>query len=479
MTLNWIFFIAFIGVTAVVGINASRKIETAEDYMVANRSLGPLAIACTMIATWLGTGSLIGFVGTGWSFGITVVSYCLASTIAALTIRALWCKWLRDKGFTTMPDWMAYIYGKDKWINAFTSFCYIFMYCSWTVAMSNGCGTMSANLLGISRELGAIICGVIFTVFTISGGMKAVAKMDVFQQFVMGIGMLALLVGVGIKTGGFAGVTPSNLGKEFFNFSLPSPLWVVSICLTYFLGNLFGQHYYQRIYASKDLKTARFGLAAGAIAVFFVGIFCMLVGLSVRAAGLTVDAPDNTVFVAIEIWLPKFMGPVYLIAILAAAFSTADSALNAASTNISHDIYKSIINPDATDKQMLNVAKIATAVLGFICVLMAVRPVDMLVTIFKGAQVSLVGGIGWPIILGMYWKKATKTAALFTIPIGAITGILFEFHPYLKTLVGGGAIPGFVVGFLIMFFVSLATCSKGSCGDAFHRSEVVVKEDLA
>ena len=154
---------------------------------------------------------------------------------------------------------------------------------------------------------------------------------------------------------------------------------------------------------------------------------------------------------------------------LATAFSTADSALNAASTNISHDIYKAIFKPDATDEEIVRVAKIATGVLGFVCVLMAVRPIDMLVTIFKGAQVSLVGGIGWPILLGMYWKKATKKAALFTIPIGALTGILFEFHPYLKTLVGGGAIPGFVVGFLIMFFGSLATAGSGCCGDAYHR----------
>ncbi|MEA4891077.1 MAG: sodium:solute symporter family protein [Peptococcaceae bacterium] len=464
---NWIYFLGFIVVTALVGMRASKKIVTSDDYISASGTLGPLAISCTLIATWLGTGSLIGFVGTGYTYGVTVVAFTAGSALSALVICLVFSRWTKQKNIATIPQWLDYIYGDNKYIKGFSSLCYIFMYCSWTLGCAVGCGTMCHNLLGIPTWLGAVICCAIFTIFTVTGGLYAVAWMDVFQQVVMTIGMILLVGFVGSRTGWFDGVNSANLGTEYFNFSLPNRWYVVSITMTYFCGHLFGQTYYQRIAASRDLKTARIGLLCGGAAVLLVGIYCLFVGLSVRAAGASISATDDTVFWAISTWLPKWMTPVYLIAILAAAFSTADSALNSASSNVARDIYKNIFKPEAKDQEVVKVAKIATVVLGMICLGLSLRPISMLVNIFKGAQVCIVGGIFWPIILGMFWKKATLQAAIATIPIGALTGIAFEFIPALKVLFGGGAIPACIVGFLTMVVVSLAT--KSRCGGAYYR----------
>lgn len=464
---NWIYFLGFIVVTALVGMRASKKIVTSDDYISASGTLGPLAISCTLIATWLGTGSLIGFVGTGYTYGVTVVAFTAGSALSALVICLVFSRWTKQKNIATIPQWLDYIYGDNKYIKGFSSLCYIFMYCSWTLGCAVGCGTMCHNLLGIPTWLGAVICCAIFTIFTVTGGLYAVAWMDVFQQVVMTIGMILLVGFVGSRTGWFDGVNSANLGAEYFNFSLPNRWYVVSITMTYFCGHLFGQTYYQRIAASRDLKTARIGLLCGGAAVLLVGIYCLFVGLSVRAAGASISATDDTVFWAISTWLPKWMTPVYLIAILAAAFSTADSALNSASSNVARDIYKNIFKPEAKDQEVVKLAKIATVVLGMICLGLSLRPISMLVNIFKGAQVCIVGGIFWPIILGMFWKKATLQAAIATIPIGALTGIAFEFIPALKVLFGGGAIPACIVGFLTMVVVSLAT--KSRCGGAYYR----------
>lgn len=466
--INWAVFLIFIVVTALVGHLASKKVVHAEDFISAGGTLGPLAISCTLIATWLGTGSLIGFVGTGYAYGSTVVAYTAGSCVAAFVILLCFSKWIKKKDIATIPQWLDYIYGENKWVQSFSACCYIFMYCSWTIGCAAGCGTMCNNLLGIPTWLGATVCCAIITAFSITGGMYAVAWMDVFQQIIMAVGMLLLFGFVLSATGGLEGVTAANLGEEYFNFSLPSYGYVISITLTYFCGNLFGQTYYQRIAASRDLKTARIGLAAGGIAVLLVGLYCMFVGLSVRAAGAEITATDDTVFWAIRNWMPGWMECIYLVAILGAAFSTADSALNSAASNISRDIYKNIINPKAADGQQMKVARIATLVLGLVCLAMALRPISMLVNIFKGAQVCIVGGIFWPIILGMFWKKATLKAAICTIPVGAITGIVFEFAPGLNRLFGGGAIPACVVGFVVMVVVSLVT-SKHACGGAYYR----------
>lgn len=201
--------------------------------------------------------------------------------------------------------------------------------------------------------------------------------------------------------------------------------------------------------------------------MLLVGFYCMYVGLSVRAAGAVLENADDAVFWAIGTWMPVWMKPVYLIAILAAAFSTADSALNAASTNIANDTYKNIYRPNADDKQIVRVAKIGTVVLGAVCVGLALRTISMLVLIFKGAQVAIVGGVFWPILLGMFWKGATKSACRITTPVGALVGIVFEFTPGLKDLMGGGAIPGIIAAFVLMVGISLMTRDK--CGGTFHR----------
>ncbi|MGE4277008.1 MAG: sodium:solute symporter [Lawsonibacter sp.] len=469
--INWVFFLAFIGVTAYVGTKASKNVVSSDDFISAGGNLGPLAISCTLIATWLGTGSLIGFVGTGYAYGSTVVAFTAGSCVAAISILIIFSKWTKKHNVATIPQWLEYIYGKNKWVKAFSACCYIFMYCSWTLGCSTGCGIMSHNLLGIPTWLGSIVCCAIIVAFSITGGMYAVAWMDVFQQIIMAIGMLLLLGFVINKTGFFEGVNAANLGNEYFNFSLPSRGYVISITLTYFCGNLFGQTYYQRIAASRDLKTARIGLVAGGTAVLLVGLYCMFVGLSVRAAGADITASDDTVFWAIRNWMPNWMAPVYLIAILGAAFSTADSALNSAASNVARDLYKNILKPEAADGQVVKVARYATLVLGLVCLGLSLRPVTMLVTIFKGAQVCIVGGIFWPIILGMFWKKATLKAAICTIPIGALTGIAFEFLPNLKAIFGGGAIPACIVGFCIMLIVSLIT-SKEACGGAYYREKI-------
>src|SRR5699024_2315973 len=105
--------------------------------------------------------------------------------IAALLIAFFWAGWLRKKGFVTMPDWMGYIYNQDKYVRAFTSVWYIFMYGSWVIGQATVCGVMTSYLLGIPQYVGALICGFTFIIFTVSGGLYAVAWTDVLLQIVL------------------------------------------------------------------------------------------------------------------------------------------------------------------------------------------------------------------------------------------------------------------------------------------------------
>src|SRR5699024_6373594 len=214
----------------------------------------------------------------------------------------------------------------------------------WVIGQATVCGVMTAYLLDIPNYVGVLICGITFIIFTVSGGLYTVAWTDVLLQIVLSLGVIALVVGVVFAIFSPSFPTLDPLSIDYFNFSLPNYWWVISIMMSYFFGNLFGQTFYQRIYAAKDLKTARHGLYGALIALLIIGVFSTFIGLMIRAMGAELGNPDDAIFWLLEEIIPPWVIPIYLIAILGAAFSTANSALNAAATNFANDIYQKIIN---------------------------------------------------------------------------------------------------------------------------------------
>lgn len=119
--------------------------------------------------------------------------------------------------------------------------------------------------------------------------------------------------------------------------------------------------------------------------------------------------------------------------------STIDSLLIVSTGAVTRDIYQKLINKDATDAQIFRLSRIVTVIIGVIAILFGIsRPA----TIFKLILFAF-GGLGiWsaPIIMGMYWKGATKAGAFASVIVGEILFVLmtlkfrswaFGFNPLI------------------------------------------------
>ena len=107
-------------------------------------------------------------------------------------------------------------------------------------------------------------------------------------------------------------------------------------------------------------------------------------------------------------------GPGYCGSCFSALMSTASGTLLASSTLISNDIIKRFFKKDVTDKQYLKLSRIVTTVIGILTIVCALWIQDVLVAL-DVAYAVLSGGIFAPVILGLFWKRATGKAAFYAI----------------------------------------------------------------
>jgi SSS family solute:Na+ symporter len=464
MVLNYTFLGLFLLFTYLIGKYASQRVNNVSDFIVGSGTLGPFAIICTQVATWFGAGCLIGHIGSAYRNGITILASIMCVGLGALFTNILFAKWLRQQKWKTLADWTCNIYGESKYMRVMVSLLHLVLYSSWTVAQVTGCGFMVSNLLGVQYWVGVVLFSVIIILLTTSGGMIGVAWMDSFHQIVITIGWVVLIFFAFRQTNGFK--VAFDVGREYFNFSKPSTLWFISTALGTTCASIFAQTAIQRIWASKDLKTAQIGLSCSFVVSVIISFLVMIVGLSVRGLGANLETPDDSVFWLIAA-MPKWVEPLYIIAILGAAFSTADSALNATASNIANDVYHNVINTEADDNAVLRVAKLATVIIGVCCMLLSLRPITMISYMFKVGYAIVTGGLFFPLMLGMYWKRASRKAAMISMASGTIGAVIFEFVPSLNMVLGGGTLPGVILGGVTMVVGSFIF--SDACGDAIHR----------
>jgi sodium/proline symporter len=143
--------------------------------------------------------------------------------------------------------------------------------------------------------------------------------------------------------------------------------------------------------------------------------------------------------------------------------STADSQLLVCSSAISTDIYKDIINPDASDKKVLNIGRITTITVAVIAIFIAWNPDSSVMSLVSDAWAGLGAAFGPLVVMSLFWKRTNLPGAIAGLISGAATVLVWDYLP----IVGGQTIyaatglyslvVGFVISLLCIVIVSLLT----------------------
>lgn len=271
-----------------------------------------------------------------------------------------------------------------------------------------------------------IFSGAITTLFTIVGGVWAVVVMDTLQ-FIILVFVSVLLVPLSLEAAGGLDSLMVKLPEHFewLNGPKGQPLWL----MVYYLMILFKYNgnwvFIQRFYSVKDEKaTKKLGYFSAALLFVFPVIFLLP---AIAAADILPNLADpEQAYVAIAVHLlPAGLLGLMIAAMFSATMSSLNSEFNVMSAVLTNDIYKRLINPNATDKQLIFVARLNIVLVGATVVTGALF-VGQLGGAFEANKI-LTGlfalPLAIPLVFGLLFRKTNTAGAFFTVLTGMATGL--------------------------------------------------------
>ncbi|TVR39168.1 MAG: sodium:solute symporter family protein [Cryomorphaceae bacterium] len=463
-----IFVFYMIGMLA-VGYYFLRRNKTESDYYVSGRNMGPWHIGLSVVATDVGGGFSIGLGGLGFVMGLSG-SWMLFTGLLGAWLSAVWLipKVIhvgREKEFLTFPQMMGHFFNQRVALLAavISAIGYLGFTSSQLLA---GAKLASATVPEISLHTALLVMGFIAVVYTAFGGLKAVIYTDTFQWALLLAGLIFIGIPMAyIAVGGMEAIT-AVIGSEMLAFSNISPWqllnWAVTIIPIWFIGMTL----YQRIYASRDEKSAR---KAWYIAGFFewpvMALMGVALGLLARVAaeqglfsplGFATAAgvdPETGLPMLLSTILPVGLMGLMLAAYFSAILSTADSCLMAASGNLQTDILGRWLRKGVTAKSGLYISQAITLVLGAGAVWLAWRMTNVL-ELMLYSYAFMVSGMFVPVIAALFWRNARPTAAFWSMLAGgSVTLYLITAE---NNLPGGYQLPQYLDANLFGITASLA-----------------------
>ena len=490
--------VLYLFVLVAVGVYKVSSVKDSEDFMVAGRTLPWFVLVGTLLATWMGSGSLFSGAGLGYRNGLAALWSSGGAWLGIALIYFI-TKRIRNFGKVTVPDIFEARYGQVAAVLA--TITTVIAYTTIVSYQFRGGGKVLSLVSDglVSLETGIIITALFAISYTILAGMYSVVYTDVVNGILMTIGTIAALIFLIIKVGGLSEIISisESVGKWqlFGNWELErsgdisGPIIAISFFVPTMLLLMGDANMYQRIFSARDggsAKKAVFFWIIGVVLLESVISMLGLTGFVAVSKGIIPDLVGNaqsgiqnsdfqgmlearqagseSVIPAIAKFagLPLLLGLLLVSTMMAIIVSTADSFLLIPATNLTRDVYLKHFNPAATEKQILLISRSLVLILGVIAFLL----VSQFKTVLNAAftAYNIYGTSITPSLLAAFlWKRATSQGAIASIITGATVTIIWTYflpdwsgfkqlHPFLQELTypaAGLSILMLVIGSLI------------------------------
>ena len=455
-----IYLLALIG----VGYYKSRVVKSGEDFMVAGRTLPWYILVGTLLATWMGSGSLFNGAGLGFRNGLAGAWHSAGAWLGIMLVYFI-ARRIRNFGQVTVPDIFEARYGKIARVLA--TLITVIAYVTIVSYQFRGGGKVLSIMTGesISMEAGIVITAVFAILYTVLAGMLSVVYTDVVNGVLMVGGILIGLIFMVFAVGGVDEIIASAeaAGKwEFFgNWAderenvNSGPIIAISFLIPTMLLLMGDANMYQRIFSAENSGQAQkavffwvigvviletsfyaFGLAGsvafekGLITGIFEG-FDPNAGTLAAFRAENVEAyrvgTENIVPAAALQMLPLLLGMVLVASMMAVIVSTADSFLLVPSTNITRDVVQRFIQPNMSDGAIVWMTRGWVLLLGVIAYLL-VQQFPVILDAAYTAYVIYGSAITPALIAAFLWKRTTMQGAIASILAGSIVTMVWTFY---------------------------------------------------
>jgi len=421
--------VAYAGVLMALGVYLSRNVKSAKDFFVAGRSLPPGLIFATFLAANIGAGSTVGATGRGFTEGLSAIwwvgSAGLGSLVLAFVVGPRIYRIAREHNLLTDGDYLERRYsrgvrlflGATLWLGCLFILAGQLIAIAWILNVT----------AGIAKPVGCALGGIVIAAYFSIGGLRTAAWLHVIQMSVKMLGFIIAVPWALYAVGGWSGLhTIPDVPAGYF-----SPVGVglsgVLGYLVVFMPNFFiSPGLLQKLYGARDESAVRAGVGWQAVVLLLYAVLPALLGMIARHAFPHLASPELALPTVLRELLPWWLGALLLGAVFSAELSAGDAVLFMLSTSLGQDFYKSLINPSATEAEVLRVTRATSVVAGILGTLFAILLPDV-ESALKAFYGLLTVVLLTPLVAGLYTQFATSAAALSSMTVSVTAMLVMHF----------------------------------------------------
>ena len=438
----------YILIVIAVGWSAKKRIKSAEDYLVAGRSLSWQLNSATLTAAFFGGFIAIAIPGAAYTTGIWNDEYAwglipgIGGPVLCLILAGTFFmpKIWRMKLYS-LADYFFLRYGKITGTLATIMLCGSFiMYGAVQIVVF---AKVASSILEWPSLQATLVAVTVICIYSVLGGLWAVSLTDILQVSVMIISIAFVLCGIVYMMGGWevASATIPEDRLQFFPKELAFTPWLAWIAawLTSGFGSIPSPDLMQRAFSARTPQIARNSAYTAAFIILVVGSLSSVIGFlgielikngTVPESALMGD-PELLAPVIVKAMFPVGIVAVFLGACLAAVMSTGASCMLALSSMLYQNVIRKVFFRNSGDDKMVLLTRLTVVAMCLMVLFIALGfPYAYVLTMF--AFDLTLSTLFIPLVLGFFWKKSNGFGATCGIAAGAMVRI-----------VGAGILGGF------------------------------------
>lgn len=420
----------YIILMGVIGFSFGWLVKDVGSYFKGGGTIPWLMATITNFMGLFSTFVFVAYAGIAYEYGLVSITVFWTTVPACIIAGVCFGKRWRRTGHTTPVEYLEQRYGYS--VRKLVTWMGLVMRFLDNMVRLYAIGVFITVVTPLSLEWAIVLSGIIVTAFNIIGGIWTVTIMSTVQ-FVILILVTSILLPLSIGHIGGLDVLQDKLpaNMTWFNGPKGAPLWLTVYAIMTIIKYNENWTFIQKFYCVRDESAARkVGLVSGLLFLVFTPIFLLPAVVSPLIVPAIPD-PEMSYVAVSSMLLPVGIMGIMFSSMFAATMSSLNAEYNVMAGVLTNDVYYRMVNPKATPKKLLSVARISTLCVGIIMILGAIG-----IRNFGGAFEAnklftgiLAIPVGIPLVLGIVSRYPNKTSAINTIFVGIVAGIVLNMLP--------------------------------------------------
>ncbi|MBO9614289.1 MAG: sodium:solute symporter family protein [Dyadobacter sp.] len=411
-----------------IGLWASKRITTTQDFVLAGRQLPLILAASATFATWFGSETIMGAPTEFVEHGVLgIIEDPFGASLCLFLVGLFFARRFYKMNIITFCDFFRIRYGGHA--ELLSAILIIPSYFSWIAAQLLAMGIVLKVVLGWSLLVCILASSFVVILYTIWGGMWSISITDFIQTIMIIVGLLIVAAVLYKEVGGFQPLldaAPTGFFRFFPENTLKGHLEYFAAWITIGLGSIPQQDVFQRVMSAKSAKVSVQSTLLSSFMYLTIALLPLFIGLC--GHHLYPGEEQHGQMIIPNMVLKHMNLPLQILffgALVSAILSTTSSAIMAPAVVLGENIFK-YFNPDLDDKHLLKIIRMGIIGITAVCIFMAATRESIFELVAESSAFSLVS-LFVPLAAGLYWKSSNTLGCMLSMVVGLAVWLFCVF----------------------------------------------------